>query len=67
MRCITPVLPPLQHLRARLQITINYTAAAANTSGITYSLDAASLAGGNTISSATGDLTYAAGMVGYQL
>jgi Bacterial Ig domain/Secretion system C-terminal sorting domain len=44
--------------------TVTYTAAAANTSGITYSLDAASLAGGNTIISTTGDVTYAAGWSG---
>ena len=44
--------------------TVTYTAAAANTSGITYSLDAASIAGGNTINSSTGDVTYAAGWSG---
>ncbi len=44
--------------------TVNYTAAAANTSGITYSLDAASLAAGNTINSSTGDVTYTAGWSG---
>lgn len=44
--------------------TVNYTAAAANSSGMSYSIDAASLAGGNTINSATGDLTYAAGWSG---
>ena len=40
--------------------TVNYTAAAANSSGITYTLDAASIAGGNSINSTTGDLTYSA-------
>ena len=40
--------------------TVTYTATATNTSGITYSLDAASIAGGNTINSATGAVTYTA-------
>jgi hypothetical protein len=44
--------------------TVTYTAIAANTSGITYSLDAASIAGGNSINSSTGDVTYAAGWAG---
>ncbi len=44
--------------------TVTYTANAANTTGITYSLDAASIAGGNTINSATGAVTYAAGWNG---
>lgn len=44
--------------------TITYTATAAGTTGIIYSLDAASTAGGNTINSTTGDVTYAAGWVG---
>lgn len=44
--------------------TVNYNAAAANSSGITYSLDATSLAGGNTINSTTGDVTWAAGWSG---
>lgn len=37
-----------------------YTATASNNTGITYSLDAASLAGGNTINSSTGEVTYTA-------
>ena len=44
--------------------TITYTASATNTTGITYSLDAASLAGGNSINSTTGAVTYAAGWSG---
>lgn len=40
--------------------TVTYTATASNTTGITYSLDAASLAGGNTINAATGLVTYSA-------
>ena len=43
---------------------MTYTATAAAATGITYSLDAASLAGGNTINSTIGDVTYAAGWVG---
>ena len=42
--------------------TVTYTANATNNTGITYSLDAASIAGGNTINAATGAVTYAAGM-----
>jgi hypothetical protein len=38
--------------------TVTYTATAANNTGIIYSLDAASIAGGNTINPATGDVTY---------
>ena len=44
--------------------TVTYTASATNTTGITYSLDAASIAGGNTINSTTGAVTYAAGWNG---
>ena len=40
--------------------TVTYTATATNTSGITYSLDAASIAGGNSINSSTGAVTYSA-------
>jgi hypothetical protein len=38
--------------------SITYTASSSNSTGITYSLDAASLAGGNTINAATGEVTY---------
>lgn len=44
--------------------SITYTAAATNSTGITYTLDAASLAGGNTINAATGQVTYTAGWNG---
>ena len=44
--------------------TLPYSATAANNTGITYSLDAASLAGGNTISATTGSITFAAGWLG---
>ncbi len=44
--------------------TVTYTATANNTSGITYSLDAASVSGGNIINSATGAVTYVAGWSG---
>ena len=44
--------------------TVNYTATALNSTGITYSLDAASVSGGNTIDPLTGDVTYAAGWSG---
>ena len=38
---------------------VTYTATATNTTGITYTLDAPSLAGGNTIDGTTGAVTYA--------
>ncbi len=41
-----------------------YTATAANSSALTYSLDAASLAGGNTITAGTGAVSYSAGWSG---
>ena len=50
--------------RCQLGITVIYTATAANNSGITYSLDAASIAGGNTINAATGAVTYSASWTG---
>ncbi len=40
--------------------TVSYTATATNTTGITYSLNAASITAGNTINSSTGVVTYAA-------
>ena len=43
---------------------VNYGASAANASGITYSLNAASISGGNSINSSTGDVTYVAGWSG---
>jgi hypothetical protein len=44
--------------------TIAYIASATNTTGITYSIDATSIAGGVTINSTTGDVTYTAGWSG---
>ena len=44
--------------------TVTYTATASTTTGITYSLDAASLAGANSINASTGAVTYAAGWSG---
>ncbi|WP_034919106.1 LamG-like jellyroll fold domain-containing protein [Gillisia sp. CAL575] len=44
--------------------SVTTTTTATNSTGITYSLDAASLAGGNTIVAATGAVTYAAGWSG---
>src|SRR4030095_16616595 len=44
--------------------TINYGATASNSTGITYSLDALSLLGGNSIDPATGDVTFSALWVG---
>jgi hypothetical protein len=41
-----------------------YSASANYTTGITYSLDAASLAGGNTINATTGQVTYSSGWSG---
>ena len=44
--------------------SLNYTATAANSTSITYNLDTASLAAGNTINSITGDVTYDAAWTG---
>ena len=44
--------------------TLTYSATANNTTGITYSLDATSLAAGNSINSSNGALTFAAGWSG---
>ncbi len=44
--------------------SVAYTATATNTTGITYSLDAASMAGGNSIVPETGEVTYVAGWIG---
>ncbi|CAN5613741.1 hypothetical protein BH10BAC3_BH10BAC3_14220 [soil metagenome] len=38
--------------------TVTYTASATNSTGITYSLDAASISGGNSINSSTGAVSY---------
>ena len=44
--------------------TVTYSATATNNTGIGYTLDAASIAGGNSINAATGDVTYTAGWTG---
>lgn len=44
--------------------TLSYSATAVNSSAISYSLDAASLAGGNTINRATGAVTFSTDWVG---
>ena len=55
---------PATSIRCQGSGTISYTTTASNTTGLTYSLDVSSLAGGNTINSSTGDVTYAAGWSG---
>ncbi|HEX8461325.1 MAG TPA: hypothetical protein VF623_07840, partial [Segetibacter sp.] len=64
-----PVTAPVFNLTptsARCQgaQSVTYTATANYTTGITYSLDSASLAGGNTITASAGIVNYAAGWVG---
>lgn len=44
--------------------TVTYMATAANSTGISYSLDASSLAGGNTINSSTGAVTFSSTWTG---
>ena len=44
--------------------SVTYSASAPNTSGITYSLDATSLLGGNTINSSTGQVSFVIGWTG---
>ena len=44
--------------------SVTYTATATNSTGITYTLDAASVTGGNSIVAATGVVTYVAGWSG---
>ncbi|HEY5371477.1 MAG TPA: hypothetical protein VIJ75_21035 [Hanamia sp.] len=44
--------------------SVMYTATATNAGGISYSLDAASISGGNSINSSTGSVTYIAGWNG---
>jgi hypothetical protein len=43
---------------------VTYTVSAPNNSGLTYTLDASSLAGGNTINATTGEVSYDAGWTG---
>jgi len=56
---ITAFLPATS-IRCQGAGAITYSTTATNSTGITYSLDAASLAGGNTINAATGEVTYVA-------
>lgn len=51
-------------IRCQAAQTTNYHASVSNTTGLTYSIDATSLAGGNTIDPSTGDVTFAAGWTG---
>ena len=44
--------------------SVTYTATATNNTGITYTLDATTLGGGNTINASTGAVTYVAGWTG---
>ncbi len=44
--------------------TVSYAATAANATSISYALDATSIAGGNSISATTGDVTFASGWSG---
>ena len=51
-------------VRCQSAATVTYTAAATNTTGVTYTLDGASLAAGNNIDAATGAVSYLAGWTG---
>ena len=53
--------------RCQGAVTVIYTATSTNNTGITYILDAASLAVGNSIVASTGAVTYIAGWVGVSL
>ncbi|WP_321370370.1 HYR domain-containing protein [uncultured Draconibacterium sp.] len=55
---------PATSTRCQEAGTVIYTTTANNSTGISYSLDAASLAGGNTINATTGQVTYVAGWSG---
>ncbi len=50
--------------RCQLAETVTYTATATNTTGITYSLDAASVSAGNSINATTGAVTYTSSWTG---
>jgi len=61
----TPVFAMgLQSVRTQAAATITYSATATNNTGITYSLDAGSIAGGNTINTATGAVTWSVSWYG---
>lgn len=55
---------PPTSTRCQGAATITYTTTANHSTGITYSLDAVSLAGGNTINPVTGEVTFDAGWSG---
>gem|GEM_PF-2442844 len=55
---------PLTSSRCQASENVTYQTTAVNSTGLTYSLDAASLAGGNTINTTTGEVTYSAGWSG---
>ena len=64
----TPVfVKGAQSTRTQSSGTDTYTANATQNTGITYTLDAASLAGGNTINTATGAVTWTSGWNGTSL
>ena len=54
----------LESVRDQLAETITYNATATNSTGITYSLDPASLSAGNTINTTTGAVTWTANWYG---
>ncbi|MBK9486069.1 MAG: T9SS type A sorting domain-containing protein [Chitinophagaceae bacterium] len=61
----TPVFDlGLQSVRTQSGAAITYAASATNTTGISYSLDAGSVAGGNTINAATGAVIWSAAWMG---
>jgi len=51
-------------VRCQSAAAVSYTATAANASGITYSLDAASTSAGNSINTSTGNVSYVSGWKG---
>ncbi len=61
----TPVFSlGLQSVRTQAAATVTYSATSTNNTGISYSLDPASISGGNTINAATGAVTWAASWFG---
>ena len=61
----TPIFTSgVNSIRCQSAATVTYGATANNTTGITYSLNAASITGGNTINSTNGAVTYATGWSG---
>ncbi|MCP9769328.1 hypothetical protein EGI22_15560, partial [Lacihabitans sp. LS3-19] len=61
----TPVFSlGLTSIRCQAAGSVFYTATASNNTGISYSMDVASILAGNTINATTGEVTYAAGWSG---